>query len=198
VGLGNQQAAVYYRAWDGGERFEFGTLPVDGTVEAVLSRARTPLEVLVTQPGQVPKPLAFNSEKKAQQRTPQVRLKLTVDGASDEFWLTGTSAHPYVAQAYPNQRRVVHSPSRRATITMPQDVIELGFDVRLRWFVRKLDPGTEMDAGYTSLVDFLPRGEAGADGQAEPIAENVEIVLNKPIDVVDPDTGRGYRMFQSS
>ncbi len=70
---------------------------------------------------------------------------------------------------------------------------ELGFQVYLHRFRRKLDPGASMASHYSSLVDFLDRSDP-----PRKLAENVLITLNAPIDFTDPQTGRTYRLFQSS
>ena len=69
---------------------------------------------------------------------------------------------------------------------------ELGFQVYLRKFRRKLDPGSAMASHYSSLVDFLDRGDP-----PKKLQENVLITLNAPVDFTDPRSGRTYRLFQS-
>jgi len=70
--------------------------------------------------------------------------------------------------------------------------VELGFQVRLRRFRRKLDPGSAMPSHYSSRVDFLDRGDP-----PNVLREGVEIKLNRPVDFTDPSNGRTYRLFQS-
>jgi len=74
-----------------------------------------------------------------------------------------------------------------------QSHIELGFQLYLRKFQRKLDPGSGMASHYSSTVDFLDRGDP-----PNRLHENVLITLNAPVDFADPETGRTYRLFQSS
>lgn len=119
---------------------------------------------------------------------PRVRVRLNVDGKTEEFDLLASEDNPQG-----EQQHVVQAPQRRATLTLRPDVLDLGFQVRLREFVRKLDPGSEMAAHYSSLVDFLD-----CQTPPHPIRENVRIALNAPIDIVDPQTGKAWRLFQSS
>jgi cytochrome c-type biogenesis protein CcsB len=70
--------------------------------------------------------------------------------------------------------------------------LELGFQIRLHKFTRKLDPGSHMPSHYSSLVDFLDRG-----APPEVLRSEELITLNAPVDFVDPESGRGYRLFQS-
>jgi len=83
--------------------------------------------------------------------------------------------------------------AHRAAREGDQGDLELGFQVRLIQFRRKLDPGAEMASHYSSLVDILDRAEP-----PNVIRQNVLIALNAPVDVVDPATKRTYRLFQSS
>lgn len=70
---------------------------------------------------------------------------------------------------------------------------ELGFQVYLHKFRRKLDPGSVMPSHYSSTVDFLDR-----DDPPNLLWENMTIKLNEPVDFTDPSNGRTYRLFQSS
>jgi hypothetical protein len=70
--------------------------------------------------------------------------------------------------------------------------LDLGFQLYLHKFQRKLDPGAAMASHYSSLVDFLDRGNP-----PQVLRKNVLIGLNAPVDFVDPQTGRTYRLFQA-
>jgi ABC-type transport system involved in cytochrome c biogenesis permease subunit len=74
-----------------------------------------------------------------------------------------------------------------------EEEIELGFEVYLHRFQRKLDPGASMPSHYSSLVDFLDRSQP-----PQVLRQNVLITLNEPVDFTDPVSGRTYRLFQSS
>lgn len=71
--------------------------------------------------------------------------------------------------------------------------LDLGFQVFLHQFRRRLDPGSTMPSHYSSRVDFLD-----LDKPPKKLRENVLITLNAPVDFTDPRTGRTYRLFQSS
>lgn len=120
---------------------------------------------------------------------PTARVRLTVDGKSEEFDLTATSA-----EALPKGlRRILVGKERRVTISLRQDVVDLGFQVYLHQFRRKLDPGAGMPSHYSSRVDFLDRSDP-----PKKLLEDVLITLNAPVDFTDPRSGRTYRLFQSS
>jgi len=117
------------------------------------------------------------------------RVRLTVDGKSEEFDLAASSEEPMRG----DQRHIVTGKRRRVVVTMPLDQVDLGFQVYLRKFQRKLDPGSGMASHYSSRVDFRDRGDP-----PKKLLENVLITLNAPVDFTDPWTGRTYRLFQSS
>jgi ABC-type transport system involved in cytochrome c biogenesis permease subunit len=71
--------------------------------------------------------------------------------------------------------------------------LELGFQVYLHQFRRRLDPGSGMPSHYSSRVDFLDRGDP-----PKMLLEDQTIKLNAPVDFTDPKTGRTYRLFQAS
>ncbi len=73
------------------------------------------------------------------------------------------------------------------------EAMDLGFQVRLHRFQRKLDPGASMPSHYSSLVDFLDRSDP-----PQVLSKDVLITLNAPVDFTDPKSGRTYRLFQSS
>jgi hypothetical protein len=69
---------------------------------------------------------------------------------------------------------------------------DLGLQLYLHKFRRKLDPGSGTASHYSSLVDFLDRSDP-----PQKLQENVLITLNAPVDFADPQTGRTYRIFQA-
>ena len=82
---------------------------------------------------------------------------------------------------------------RERVIALRPDEVDLGFQVYLRRFRRKLDPGSGMPSHYSSQVDLLDRSEP-----PQPLHESVLVTLNAPVDVADPRTGRSWRLFQAS
>ncbi len=77
--------------------------------------------------------------------------------------------------------------------------LELGFQVYLHQFRRRLDPGSGMPSHYSSRVDFLARSDPPKPLKDEKkLREDVLISLNAPVDFTDPQTSRTYRFFQAS
>ncbi len=119
---------------------------------------------------------------------PSARVRLTVDGKAQEFDLLEAESEPPADQPH-----AVKSGQRSVSITLRPNEIDLGFQVYLRRFRRKLDPGSGMPSHYSSLVDLLDRGDP-----PRPLFQNVLITLNAPVDVADPISGRSWRLFQAS
>ncbi|MGW8257197.1 MAG: hypothetical protein ACWGMZ_06915 [Thermoguttaceae bacterium] len=119
----------------------------------------------------------------------RVELRLSVDDQTRTFWLcVFEDVEPFGERAH-----VVESDKRRVSVSFKPDTIDLGFLVFLRKFQTKLDPGSSMPSHYSSLVDFLESRPPHAI-----LLKNVEITLNAPVDFIDPQTGRSWRLFQSS
>jgi hypothetical protein len=106
---------------------------------------------------------------------PAAHVRLSVDGESKELDVAASSGESTEAKP-----QVVAAKRRRVTISMPLDEVELGFQLYLRRFQRKLDPGAGTASHYSSLVDFLDLGRP------------------PPVDFADPQSERMYRLFQAS
>ncbi len=119
---------------------------------------------------------------------PTARVRLSVDGTTKEFDVVALPGEPSEAK-----QQVVAAKRRRVTISMPLDEVELGFQLYLRRFQRKLDPGAGTASHYSSLVDFLDLSRP-----PQKLRENVLVTLNAPVDFTDPRSGWTYRLFQSS
>ena len=132
-------------------------------------------------------PVPFvSADKSRRSKQPRARVRLAIDGKAEEFWLGDALFAP------PDQPpKIVKGSHRDVMIKLVRDRVDLGFQVALREFQRKLDPGTSRPSYYASRVDFL-------DAVGKPLAEDVLIELNHPIPFTDPTTGRAYRLFQSS
>lgn len=190
---------LYYRVWKSPNVEHLGELPADGTRMAVLAKTDAPITFYVEQfmahdrPGQVLRPRPFTS-KGGMNKQRQARVRLSVDGHSEEFWLEGVPMVLDPSEQLPSsQRRVVYGQRRRVAISMPWDQIDVGFQVYLHKFDRRLDPGTSMPSHYSSLVDFRDM-----NNPEKPLQSEVRIALNAPADFSDPQTGRSYRLFQES
>ena len=138
-------------------------------------------------------PLPYKRElKRGHTRQPRAKVRLTVDGKAEEFWLAGPGE-----KATSDQERQIEGKGRSVLIAMPQNVIDLGFEVFLRRFEQKLDPGEERPSYFSSLVDF--REPSSEENRHPRVLQNkVLITLNAPVDFVDPKSNRSYRLFQTS
>jgi hypothetical protein len=136
-------------------------------------------------------PLPFvKKKKKGQFKQPRALLRLSVDGNSGEFWLPA-----WFSLAGPpdeEEQAVVAGDDHRVELVMTYEMIDLGFQLYLHDFTRKVDPGSPMESHYSSLVDVL-------DLAAPPnrLREKVLITMNEPLTATDPQTGRAYRFYQA-
>lgn len=187
---------LYQRTWKSPTCGPVTELPQDEARIAIPSSEQT-LQVTVAdfnpsnKPGKqvIPAPTSKRSNR---QQTRQARVRLTVDGQSEEFWLEGMAETPdQVPQA--DQRRVVVGKGRRVAVSLPRDQIDVGFRIYLHEFQRKLDPGTSQASWYASLIDQLDRDDPG-----KRLQEKVLITLNEPVNFTDPASGRSYRVYQES
>ncbi len=190
---------LYYRTWHSPTVGTIAPLPADGTEITVFDGTDALATLYVEKflpldkPGNILTPIPFERKKNRELKKRRAKVRLTVDGTSEEFWLLGTSADPLPGPISAQQRHVVDGLHRRVTVTMPRDQLDVGFQIYLHKFNRRLDPGTSQASHYSSLVDFLDRHDSD-----KPLQRNVLITLNAPVDFSDPHTGRSYRLFQAS
>jgi hypothetical protein len=190
---------LYGRAWRQGKLTAQAPIPSDGS--AVTLFAGTPDRVALRceqftpsdRPDTQLLPLPFVREKMSAAKDRQARVRLTVDGRSEEFWLAGIQVDPDDGRLPRNQRRTVHGAGRDVSIVLPWDEIDVGFQVWLHKFERKLDPGTNEASYYASTVDFCQRRQLDRRLQ-----KNVLITLNEPVNFTDPLTRRSFRIYQAS
>ena len=195
---------LYYRTWHSPKLGTIAKLPGDDKQdgdEQVLAFGGSDAEVEFyvvefvprDRPGMTVTPAPFNKKKGHASRERQARVRLTVDGNAEEFWIEGMPSDPIPIPPADGQQKVIEGKGRRVAITMPPDEIDVGFRLFLHEFNRKLDPGTSQASHYSSLVDFVDR-----DNPNKVLQERVLITLNAPQDFSDPSTGRSYRLFQHS
>ncbi len=122
----------------------------------------------------------------------QARVRLSVDGTEEEFWLEGLPIELPGLPPSAGGRKVVEAKHRRVAAILTWDELDLGLRIHLHEFERRLDPGTSQPSYYGSLVDVVD------DVHGQPLASQVWIELNAPKDFRDPLSGRSYRFFQSS
>jgi ABC-type transport system involved in cytochrome c biogenesis permease subunit len=120
---------------------------------------------------------------------PTARVKLTVDGSQKEFDV------PALSEAPPDggKRCIVDGDHRNVAVSLRQDTLDLGFQIHLQRFQRKLDPGADTASHYSSVVDILDRNDPPAV-----LKKDALIALNDPLDIADPVSGKTYRLFQAS
>jgi hypothetical protein len=190
---------LYYRYWNRKEVAHSRPLP--HLAEEKVPAFKMPIDELVMyvdqfEPSLVPTskvmPIEFNKDDTAVDVTRAARMKLTVDGTSDEFWLTSYPPAFVQRDLARSEERVVYGKGRAVAVRMPLEEVDVGFLVRLDDFERKLDPGTSQPSHYTSFVTFLN----STDNRV--LQKDVVITMNAPRDFSDPKRKRSYRLFQES
>ena len=175
-----------------------GELPVDGSPVPAFAMPMGKLELRVDRflPADrlevATLPLPFDKDKVPSAKRRAAKVRLTVDGRPEEFWLAGRPIQPIAEPPGPAEEHTVEGNSRAVTIALVPDAIDIGFDVKLDNFERRLDPGTSQASHFSSLVEFL------APGGRPLVSRPVTITMNAPVDFSDPATGRSYRLFQES
>ncbi len=190
---------LYYRTWSSPQLGAVAPLPTDGTKIVAFGETGRPLALYVEQfvphdrPGFLIEPAPYVSSGDKRFKLQQARVRLAVDGNAEEFWLLGRMRQPKLGPPRENQRKVVHGKGRRVAVTLPKDAIDVGFQVYLHRFERKLDPGSSQASYYASLVDLLDR-----EDEEKRLETEVLITLNEPVNFTDQRTGRSYRVYQES
>lgn len=188
---------LYYRCWQP-PKLTAGPLPTDGKGVEAFSMPMGTLEMQVERflPADalevVTLPLPFDKAKPPSAKRRAVKLRLTVDGTAEEFWLAGMPIEPAPEPPNSTERKTVSGKGRTVAVTLEPDAVDIGFDVALNNFERRLDPGTSQASHFSSIVEFL-------DDSGEPLVDRpVTITMNAPIDFSDPASGHSYRLFQES
>ncbi|MFM8283817.1 MAG: hypothetical protein ACKOCW_09725 [Planctomycetaceae bacterium] len=188
---------LFYRRWQAPEAVA-GPLPADGRPVAAFAMPRATLQMRVDRflPADTLEvatlPLPFDKDKPPSAKRRAAKVRVTVDGRRQEFWIAGLPIQPIDEPPGPAERRVVEGRGRSVTVMLVPDAVDIGFDVRLDNFERRLDPGTSQASHFTSVVDFVTR-----DGE-KLTRRPVTITMNAPVDYSDPASGRSYRLFQES
>ncbi len=191
---------LYYRAWKPLRVEAIAPLPDDGTPLVAFAASGAPVTWYVEEftphdlPGGTIRANPFFPRKGEKSLEPRRALvRVTVDDRSERFWLEGLEMSPIAALPNEEQRKVVCGGKRRVAVTLKRDQIDLGFQVRLNKFNRRLDPGSEKVSHYSSEVDLCDRDDPGRK-----LRDNVLITLNEPASITDPGNGRCYRLYQES
>ena len=139
---------LYVRTWRAGKLEPPVPLPSDGSPWTAFAGTPDAVPLAVERfvpaekPDFLPMPLTADQarEQKSMNLYPQqmARVRLTVDGISQEFWLATTWTDPAEQEKSSggDVSHTVSSPDRRVQLTLRQDVLDLGVDVRLRHFGR--------------------------------------------------------------
>lgn len=196
---------LYYRTWHSPRFGTAAPLPLGGAKITGFPKSATPVTFLVEQftphdqPGLKIQPVPFAAKRSSEQKQRRVRLRLTVDGNQQEFWLAGLPKDPFGLIADNDQQFVVDGKDRRVAVTLPWDKIDVGFQLYLHKFQRKLDPGSSQASHYSSLVELLDRdGNKVRNIQGNTGDNRIRITLNQPVNFSDPQTGRSYRIYQEA
>jgi len=208
---------LYVRTWRAGKLEPPVPLPTDGSDWTAFPGTPDAVPLAVehfipaTKPTLLPMPLTADERRELKMWEARglanpyprhmARVRLTVDGAAEEFWLGTSWTDPGEKEksAGADLQQSVSAAGRRVEITLRQDVLDLGVDVRLRQFSRVLYPGTrnpDEASQYASLVDVLDRSTGKPiEFKGKPLSDQ-RIAMNAPLDFAQPDTGHTYRLFQ--
>ena len=192
---------LVWRTWDGDAIDQSGVYATTATHRELFAETETPLTVSLTSFEPVdranfePSPIPFHKPAKGTPiARPCVQLRVTADDVEREFWISKRITPRIPMLAEDADQFVIRSGDRRIVIQWMDVAVDLGFQLYLRKFQQKLDPGSSMPAGYSSQVDLLNRdGELEDEGD-----EDLTIRLNRPPTFRDEVTGRPYRVYQSS
>ncbi len=187
--------ALFYRYWNRKELVFVRQLPTDGTLADAFRMPIGQLKLKVTgyfpaqEPGFVLRPRPFDKQQVASAAYRAVRLRVTLDGKSEEFWLTGPPFDP-LGDPPRSSRRTLQGQGRTLMVRLPLRRVDVGVLVRLNRFQRKQEPGTQRAIAYESTVDFLD------PDTKQVLRENVRISMNEPVDY-RPKNARNSGMLSS-
>ncbi len=197
--LQGTDGVLYFRSWHAGMVQESGILPADGRSIQVFKGSGKELEVRVAEflpadkPGVLIRPLPLRPQVRGVAKRSFARVRLTLDGWQEEFWLEALPATPFLEFEEKEKEVWIAGDRRTVALSLLPKIIDLGFVVKLHEFERRLEPGSTHPASYGSRVDILSRQRP-----TETILRNVWISMNRPLSVVDPSNGRTYRIYQEA
>lgn len=129
-----------------------------------------------------------------------VKVRLTVDGESQEFWLRqfdffspdGLERNVPTAASQTLFQRT-SAAGTEVQLIYAQNTVDLNFALRLDRFHNRLDPGTSMASHYSSDVTLVEKNDPKKE-----LAPNLKVLMNQPIDLFEPGTRQVWRLFQTS
>ncbi len=156
---------VFYRYWNRKRVVASGELKRNATEEEAVDAFKMPIATLrmyvksfvpsdrpkaqpVKQPFGVSGPMG---------NTPAVKVRLTVDDKTEEFWLKAHINEPDVGLDDRSTLHTVKVGDREVKLSMPIQSYPIGFRIYLEQFERRLDPGTSQPSHYSSDVHYLDR-----------------------------------------
>ncbi|MCL2304687.1 MAG: hypothetical protein FWC43_05030 [Planctomycetaceae bacterium] len=165
----------------------------------------------------VPVPYAKNLRLIPQQRA---KLRCTVDGVAEEFWILAQFPQQDLIRTPldDEQEHWLHGKNGALRFVYARNEVDLGFSLYLKKFTQKMEPGTQIAAQFSSLVDMRPPEETAdrmdliparkstemffdkkpeSPRQVSVIQKDVLIRMNQPGVFTDQFTGRKYRVYQS-
>jgi len=199
--------SLYYRYWNRKKLVFSRKLPLNGSEETAVDAFKMPagelklyVDELVasSKPETIAVPRKFDRQPRNRVKQAAAKLRLTVNGKSDEFWMFTYMESPDVEPTSDRNVRSVLGKDKKtmATISMPLEAVDIGFRVRLDKFERKLDPGSSQPAHFSSTVDFLDATDDKqlhrtglAGGAAGPLPLEIEFLNDV---ACDASTGRLY------
>lgn len=163
-GDGEGKFQLYYRLFNREQLAAKGELPSQGSPETALDAFATGDQlkfyihehIPAADPEVTTIPEEFVRDKNLGQRRPAAKIRMTVDGKSEDVWLAAYLGGPDTLPAGRTENQVVAGEDRKVSIILPVDAVDIGFRVKLRNFEQKLDPGTSQASHYSSTVDLLP------------------------------------------
>jgi ABC-type transport system involved in cytochrome c biogenesis permease subunit len=192
---------LVWRTWDGDAVDQFGPYATTATHRELFAETDSPATVSLTsfepldRASFEPSPIPFQKPAKGMPLArPCVKLRVAVDGIDREFWISKRITPRIPMLPEDADQFVIRSRDRRIVVQWMDVAVDLGFQLYLRKFQQKLDPGSSMPAGYSSQVDLR-----NLDGELEDENDaDLTIRLNRPPTFRDSVTGRPYRVYQSS
>ncbi|MBI3468320.1 MAG: hypothetical protein HY000_35400, partial [Planctomycetes bacterium] len=195
---------LYYRYWNRKEVVTIAELPSNGKRVDAFKMPVAQLQMYVEsvetslRPEKRFLPKKFHKDETAVTVTRAAKMRVTMDGNTEEFWLKGAPARLIEARPDPSEQRMILGKDRMVALSIPLEYVDVGFLVELQDFERKLDPGTSQPSHYSSWVRFLDHETRKPLSGKPKEQDQVLITMNAPVDFSDPQRGRSYRLFQEA
>lgn len=156
---------VFYRYWNRKTVVASGELKDNATEVDAVEAFKMPFATLrmyvkslvaASEPKAQPIPVAFGVSG-PMGNTPAVKVRLTLDEKSDDFWLRAHMNEPDVGLDNGSTLHTLKVGDREVKLSMPIKSYPIGFRIHLDQFERRLDPGTSQPSHYSSDVQYIDR-----------------------------------------